>query len=123
MGRGLFDAGHRAVPAVEHGLVLGHGDLMGRVVERPEVGVVGAPVGVAQLGPGKLEIGAHLNQRQHLPPQPGHAFAGSGAGRGGAAQVRGRVLPAVGSGEVDQPAAGQRRLEALAGLVVEHLPA
>ena len=34
-------------------------------VERLEVGVVGAAVGVAQLVARELEVGPHLDQRQH----------------------------------------------------------
>ncbi len=77
MRRGLGDAGDRAVPAVEHGDVLGDRDLVRGPVERLQVGVVGAAVGVAQLGARELEVRAHLDQRQHAALQAGHALAGA----------------------------------------------
>ena len=113
VGRRLLDAGHRAVPAVEHRLVLGHGDLVGGPVERLEVGVLRAAVGVAQLRPRELEVGSDLDQRKHPPLDTAHALARSGGERRGPAQVRGRVLPAVRSREVDQPARGQRGIQTL----------
>ena len=45
--RGLADSGDGALPAVKHGDVLGDRDLVRRLVERLQVGVGGAAVGVA----------------------------------------------------------------------------
>ena len=51
MGRGLGDAGVRAVPTVKDSDVLGDGDLAGGFCELSEIGVKGAAVGVTELVP------------------------------------------------------------------------
>jgi hypothetical protein len=51
VGRGLLNPRDRAVPAVEDADVLGDGDLVRGLVERLEVRVDGAAVGVAKLRP------------------------------------------------------------------------
>ena len=107
---------------MKDGLVLGHGDLVGGVVERPEVGILGAAVDVAELGQLELEAGPHLNQRQHAPLHAGDPFAGGRFERDGAPEVGGRVLPAVRPREVDELAGRERGREPLARLVVEFLP-
>ena len=50
-------------PAVEDRGVLGDGDPVRRLVECAQVGVLGPPVGVLELGPGDRERGAQLDQR------------------------------------------------------------
>ena len=65
MGRGLLDSRDRAVPAVEHGYVLRHGNLMGGGVQGLEIGVDGPAVGVAELGPRELEVRSQLHQWHH----------------------------------------------------------
>ena len=108
---------------MEDGLVLGDGDLVRGLVERLEVGVVGAAVDVAELGQRELEARPHLDQRQHASLGAGDPVARSRFERVDAPEVRGRVLPAVRAREVDELAGGERRREPLARLVVELLPA
>ena len=50
MWRGLLDPGQRAVPAVEHGLVLGHRDLVRGLVERLLHNGISGPYGMALGG-------------------------------------------------------------------------
>ena len=88
-----------------------------------EVAVVGAAVGVAQLAAGDGEVRAQLDQRQHATAEPGDAAGRLGRDRLRPSQVRRRVLPAVRAREVDQLAGREGRREALAGLVLEGLPA
>ena len=104
---------HHAVPAVEDGDVLGHRDLVGGLVERFQVGVDGAAVGVAKLRARYVEVRSHLDEREHASLEPGHPVTRRRRHRARAAQVGRRVRPAVRSGEVDQLAAGERRGEAL----------
>ncbi len=115
--RCLGDTRDRTVPAVEDGDVLGHGDLMRGIVERLQVGVVGATVGVAQLGPRELEVGAQLDHRQDASLQSGDALARRCSSGPVRPRFVGRVLPTVRPGEVDELACGERRGQALARLL------
>ena len=123
VGRRLGDPAHRLLPPVEHGLVLGDGHLVGGLVQRFEVGVLRTAVEVAELGQRELEGRPELDERKHLSPGAGHPIAGSRIERFDAPEVRGRVLPAVRTREVDELAGGERRREPLSRLVVELLPA
>ena len=102
LGSRLADARDGAVPAMKDGHVLGHRDLVGSLVQRLEVDVLGAAIGVAQLAARELKVGSRLDQRQDAPVQPGHSL---GRGRGEpprAPEVCSRVLPPVRTGEIDQ---------------------
>ena len=85
-----------------------------------EVDVLGAAVGVGELGARDGERRAQLDQRQHAAlrgastPSPATSPTLLGA-----AEVRRRVLPAVRAAEVDEPARRERGREPLARLVVE----
>ena len=100
------------------------GDLAGGLVERVEVDVVGAAVGVVAARSGRSRTGARSSTSGQDPPLPGgDAVAGRLGELLGAAEVRRRVLPAVGAGEVDQLAGGEGGVEPLARLGVEQVPA
>ena len=97
--------------AVEHGDVLGHGDLPHRIVELGQLDVPRPAVGVVELFAGHGEAGTELHEGQHAPSGRRHAFGGAGH-LVDPAQVGGRVPPAVRPGQVDQFAGGQMGDEA-----------
>ncbi len=119
----LGDARDDGVVAVEDGGAFGDRDLMRGAIERLEVDVVRAAVGVAQLVARQREVGAQFDQRQDAALQGGHAVGGAGAQRLGPAEIGRRVLPAQRSREVDELARRERRCEPVAGLLVEQVPA
>ena len=55
------------LPSVEHGDVPGDRDAVRGKIERVQIRVGGAAVGIAQLLEGDLEIRARLDERQHAP--------------------------------------------------------
>jgi hypothetical protein len=108
VGRRLADSGDRAVPAVKHGDVLGHCDLVRGLVELLEVRVISAAIGVAELGPRQLEVRAQLDQRQDTSLEPRDPLGWRRRQRPGAPEIRRRMLPAMRTGKVDQLASGKR---------------
>ena len=95
---------------------------VGGHVEVGEVGVLGAAVGVAQLAARDRECRAQLDQRQHAALLGRDTPSTGASTRLDAAEVRGRVLPAVRAGEVDELARGERGRQPLARLVVDAAP-
>ena len=93
------------------------------VVERVQVDVVRAAVGVAQLAARDRERRAQLDDGQHAAQRGIEAAGRRGGELGRAAEVRRRVLPAVRPGEVDELAGGEGGGQPLAGLVVDEAPA
>ena len=94
---------------------------VGGLVERVEVDVVGAAVGVAQLGResangARSSTSGSTRRCAASTPPPGASATRR------AAEVRGGVLPAVRAGEVDELARGERGRQALARLVVDQRP-
>ncbi len=125
MRRRLGDALMPALgPAVEDGVVLGHGDVAPRPCRAASKSTSSAP-----RSPARSSSRETVKSRA---PRPAGARGGAGAvdavaaapaERLDAAEVRRRVLPAVRAGEVDEPARGQRAREPLARLLVDRVPA
>src|SRR5438128_2009604 len=90
----------------------------GEVLAALEQEVAGALVVAADV-----ERRPQLGQRQHAALPRVDARARGRADGLDAAEVRRRVLPAVGPAEVDEPARGERGDEVLAGLLVDQRPA
>ena len=110
-------------PAVEDGLVLGHGHVARGLVERGEVDVLGAAVAGAQL------LARDRERRAHLGERAGRGGAGRSTPSHGASAI-GSVRPRfvaecsqpLRAGEVDEPARGERGDEPLARLLVDQRP-
>ena len=99
-----------ALPAVEHRGVLGDGEPARGIVERGEVDILGAAVAVGQLRPRHRERRAELHQRQDTALGGVQPAAGRLGDPVDAAEVGGRVLPAV------RPEKSIRRRAASAGV-------
>ena len=102
--------------------VLGDGDLVGRLADGVEVGIPGAAGDRLQLGARQLERHAQLDQRLD-PAQAGLDAGGRRLAQGvGAADIRGRMLPAQRAREIDEAARGQRALQGARRLRLDLLP-
>ena len=98
---------------MEDGNVLGHRHALGGGVEAREVDVERAAVAVVQLGARHAEVGPQLDQGKDAALDRRDLVDRAGAGALGAAEVRGRVGPPLGSGEVGELADGEPGRERL----------
>jgi hypothetical protein len=123
MRRSLRNPDDGAFPTVKNGRVFGNCYLVRGGIQRPEIRVVGAAIGVTQLSPRHREVSAHLDQRQHSALQPRYALQGRRSQWADAPQVRRRLLPAQWTGEVDNLAGRESWCEPLTCFLVYQLPA
>ena len=123
MGRGLVDAldAARRV-AVEDRGVLRVGDAGGGVDQGLELRVFRAALDRVHLLARELEVGAQLDQRQHLPPGGLDVGDGRGAQRLAAPGIHGGRGGAERAVEVDELPARELQLEDAGGLGVDLLP-
>ena len=120
MGRGLGDTVDRGRgPAVEDREVLERRNPVGGLVELAEVDVIRAAIAVGELGARDAEGSAHLHQREDTSLRGTQTVDRRLLDSGGAAKVRGGVLPALRPLEVDELARRERGAQPLARLVVE----
>jgi hypothetical protein len=108
---------------VEDGRVLGDDQALGGRVEVVEVDVLRPAIAGGQLGARHREAGAQLGQRQHAAQAALDVVERADVVGADAPEARGRVLPALGALEVDQPARGEAGLQAGARLLVDQVPA
>jgi len=106
---------------VEDRDVLGHCDPPRRRVKSGQVKIDGSTVGIEQFMTRDRERSPKLDQRQDLALARLQVLAG-GLDVGHPSQVRGRIPPAQGTGEVHQLAGAERRHEPLAAFGIQLAP-